>query len=101
MKTRIKTQFKSVINRLLLICKRISSINIIQVALYFDIHVHIYRLLTLLTRVNIANTFGAFDLVVEETEAKLYLLYDEDIIAYLDLSSIVPVSVQDNKIMET
>ena len=48
-----------------------------------------------------SNTFGAFDLVVEETEAELYQLYDEDILASLDLSSIVPVSEQDNKIMET
>ena len=62
---------------------------------------HKYRLLTLLTRVNMSNTFGAFDLVVEETEAELYQLYDEDILASLDLSSIVPVSEQDNKIMET
>ena len=33
-------------------------------------------------------------------EAELYLLYDEDFLASLDLSSLVPVSVQDNKIME-
>ena len=47
-----------------------------------------------------ANTFGAFGLVVEETEADLYLLYDDDILASLDISSLVPVSVQDDKIIE-
>ena len=47
-----------------------------------------------------AKTFGAFDLVGGEMEAELYLLYDEDILASLDLSSLVPVSVQENKIME-
>ena len=46
------------------------------------------------------NTFGAFDLVGEEMEDDLYLLHHEDILAYLDLSSLVRVSVQDNKIME-
>ena len=33
-------------------------------------------------------------------EDDLYLLHDEDILASLDFSSLVPVSVQDNKIME-
>ena len=47
-----------------------------------------------------ANTFGVFDFVGGEMEVELYLLYDEDILASLDLSSMVPVSVQDNKIME-
>ena len=47
-----------------------------------------------------ANTFGAFGLVVEETEAELYLLYDDDILASLDISSLVPDSVQDDKIIE-
>ena len=47
-----------------------------------------------------ANAFGSFDLVGEEMEDDLYLLHDEDILASLDLSSLVPVSVQDNRIME-
>ena len=47
-----------------------------------------------------AKTFGAFDLVGGEMEAELYLLYDENILASLDLSSLVPVRGQDNKIME-
>ena len=59
-----------------------------------------YRLLTLLTHVNMENAFGSFDLVGEEMEDDLYLLHDEDILASLDFSSLVPVSVQDNKIME-
>ena len=46
------------------------------------------------------NAFGSFDLVGEEMEDDLYLLHDEDILASLDFSSLVPVSVQDNKIME-
>ena len=59
-----------------------------------------YRLLTLLTHVNMENAFGSFDLVEEEMEDDLYLLHDEDILASLDFSSLVPVSVQDNKIIE-
>ena len=59
-----------------------------------------YRLLTLLTHVNMENAFGSFDLVVEEMEDDLNLLHDEDILASLDFSSLVPVGVQDNKIME-
>lgn len=47
-----------------------------------------------------ANTFGAFNLVGKEMEAELYLLYEENILGSLDLSSLVPVSVQDIKIME-
>ena len=33
-------------------------------------------------------------------DGELYILYDEDILASRDLSSLIPVSVQDNKIME-
>ena len=47
-----------------------------------------------------ANTCGSFDLVGEKMEDDLNLLHDEDILASIDLSSLVQVSVQDNKIME-
>ena len=99
MKTWIKTQFKSVINRFFLIYGRILSINIIQGKLNFDIQCLIY--------IPSANTtfsckHGEYLRFFwsEEMEDDLYLLHDEDILASLDLYSVVQVSVQDNKIMD-
>lgn len=48
-----------------------------------------------------AKTYGDFDvgLLSEEMDAELYLLYDEDILASLDLSSLVPATEQDTEMI--